>query len=355
MNSQPNEVQTPINDPSGSIDAPSITEAAHLRWVPGAPERLRTAELEYAANPLFTATTDGAVVEPRPMSGPERMSGPASDADRSLRNGTNARPPARMRSILAASILSATLASAGTAFAFRPAAITMPATTAAAAATVSRTVTSSDLTSIVAMARSSVVTITADGISVAGSGRRGQNVQGIGSGVILTASGYILTNRHVVEGSTSLSVQLLDGHSYPATLVRQSTTEDLALVKIDAPGLAPASIDLSSTLKIGQIAIAIGSPLGTFTETVTQGIVSGLGRQVTVTDEVTGRPTTLTNLIQTDAAINPGNSGGPLLDSGGNVIGINTAVSTSGEGLGFAIPISAAADLISLASADATS
>ncbi len=265
------------------------------------------------------------------------------------------RQPVRMRSVLAASLLSATLAAAGTAFAFRvPVATTSPSA-AATGTTVARTVTASDLTGIVAAARSSVVTITADGISTRQSARFGQTVQGVGSGVILTTTGYILTNRHVVAGSTSLSVQLLNGQSYPATVVKESTTTDLALVKISAPGLSVAVIDPSSVLKVGQIAIAIGSPLGTYTETVTQGIVSGLGREVTVSDDLTGQPVTLTNLIQTDAAINPGNSGGPLLDSGGNVIGINTAVAASAAGLGFAIPISAAADLIALASTNPTS
>jgi S1-C subfamily serine protease len=93
---------------------------------------------------------------------------------------------------------------------------------------------------------------------------------------------------------------------------------------------------------VGQTALAIGSPLGTYTETVTQGIISGLGREVTVTDQLTRRQTTFTDLIQTDAAINAGNSGGPLLDAAGNVVGINTATSTSAEGIGFAIPIDAA-------------
>ena len=165
--------------------------------------------------------------------------------------------------------------------------------------------------------------------------------------MILTTSDS--TNCHVVQGSSTLTVQLLNGHTYPATIVRQLTDNDLALIKIDAPGCTAASIGSSAALKVGQVALAIGSPLGTYTETVTEGIVSGLGREVTVTDELTRRQTTLTNLIQTDAAINPGNSGGPLIDAIGNVIGINTAVSTSASGLGFAIPIDAAKDLIALA------
>lgn len=280
----------------------------------------------------------------------------ASDAkrgDRLPQSPSHSQRGAGIRSILVASVLASTLASAGTVIVFRAADQASASSPAASAsqpsAVVARTVIASDLTAVVAAARSSVVTITADGITTAASARFGQTVQGVGSGVILTSTGYVLTNRHVVAGSTSLSVQLLDGHSYPATVVQLSSTTDLALIRIEAPNLSAASISPSVDLKVGQVAIAIGSPLGTFTETVTQGIVSALGRQITVTDELTGRPTTLTGLIQTDAAINPGNSGGPLLDSGGNVIGINTAVSTNAEGLGFAIPISAAADLIALA------
>jgi serine protease Do len=153
----------------------------------------------------------------------------------------------------------------------------------------------------------------------------------------------------VVNGSQSLSVELLDGRTFPATIIRQANDNDLALIKIDATGLVAASIGRSASIEVGQTAIAIGSPLGTYTETVTLGIVSALGREITVGDQLTRQETTLTNLIQTDAAINPGNSGGPLLDAAGNVVGINTAVSTSAVGLGFAIPIDAAKDLISLA------
>src|SRR6185295_16985416 len=144
--------------------------------------------------------------------------------------------------------------------------------------------------------------------------------------VILTSNGYILTNRHVVENSRSLTVSLMDGRELAATIVRISDTNDLALIKVDATGLPAAAIGDSAAIQVGQTAIAIGSPLGTYTETVTRGIVSGLDREVTVTDESTRRQTTLKGLIQTDAAINPGNSGGPLLDSAGQVIGLSTAV-----------------------------
>jgi len=152
-----------------------------------------------------------------------------------------------------------------------------------------------------------------------------------------------------VEGATSLTVTLLDGSEYPATVVKLSSTQDLALVKVDATGLSPAKLGDYSKVVVGETAIAIGSPLGTFTETVTKGIVSALDRQITVRDEQTGAPVTLTGLIQTDAAINPGNSGGPLLNGAGEVIGVNTATASTAEGLGFAIPIDKAADLIAQA------
>jgi S1-C subfamily serine protease len=255
--------------------------------------------------------------------------------------------------VLAASVLAAVLASGGTALAVRqlaPAATVAPVSTiGTATSTGTTTVQTTDLTEVVARARTSVVTITADGLDTGGFSPFGQPSSGVGSGVILSEDGYILTNRHVIEGSSSLTVELESGETYPATIVEASDDNDLALVRIQATGLPAARIGDSGSLQAGQTAIAIGSPLGTYTETVTRGIVSGLGRTVTVQDEMTGRPTTLENLIQTDAAINPGNSGGPLLDAGGAVIGINTAVASSAEGLGFAIPIADAAALVARA------
>ncbi|OGO53863.1 MAG: hypothetical protein A2Z32_08610 [Chloroflexi bacterium RBG_16_69_14] len=204
-----------------------------------------------------------------------------------------------------------------------------------------------DLTEVVAAVRGSVVTITSEGFSSRGFATIPSS--GVGSGIVLTADGYILTNKHVVAGSNSLAVELADGEQFAATIVKESPDQDLALIKIDATGLTPAVIGDPASLQVGQTAIAIGSPLGTFTETVTKGILSATGRTITVQDGQTGRPETLTGLLQTDAAINPGNSGGPLLDANGRVIGVNTAVSTNAEGLGFAIPISAAASLIAQA------
>jgi S1-C subfamily serine protease len=164
--------------------------------------------------------------------------------------------------------------------------------------------------------------------------------EGIGSGLIYDANGWILTNRHVVRDSNgqlaeTLTVELKDGRQFEGRIYGIDTLTDLAIVKIDADSDLPtAAIGFSSELKVGQLAIAIGSPLGTYTNTVTSGIISATGRTV----DVDGT-TRLTNLIQTDAAINPGNSGGPLIDAAGNVIGINTAVARDSNGIGFAIPI----------------
>jgi S1-C subfamily serine protease len=251
--------------------------------------------------------------------------------------------------VLVAAALSAALAAGGTALAVTelvPARSVVTTDTGTARTTSATTVQTIDLTAVVAAAQKSVVTITANGLSAEGFSPFGQPTSGIGSGIVLTSNGYILTNRHVVQGAQTLSVELQDGTTYDARLIEQAQDNDLALIKVDATGLAAATIGDSSKVQIGETTLAIGSPLGTYTETVTRGILSGLGRDVTVQDELTGRPTTLHNLMQTDAAISPGNSGGPLLDASGAVIGINTAVASSAQGLGFAIPINDAASLI---------
>jgi S1-C subfamily serine protease len=161
--------------------------------------------------------------------------------------------------------------------------------------------------------------------------------QGVGSGVIYDADGWIVTNRHVVEGSRSLTVTLEDGRSFDGRVYGIDTLTDLAIVKVEATGLPTAPVGDSSAARVGQLAIAIGSPLGTYTNSVTSGIISAFGRTIQVQDG-----TVIRNLIQTDAAINPGNSGGALVDSAGTVIGINTAVAQTAEGIGFAIPINIA-------------
>ena len=284
-------------------------------------------------------------LEPAP---PPRLDGPVADRDpRPTRQGGRG-----LAGLLGASFLSAVLASTGTAAVLVGTASPATSPTPTANTRVVNTAPDTeDITAVVAAARKSVVTITSNGVS--SNGPFSVPTTGVGSGLILTANGYILTNRHVVEGSRTLSVTFMDGRELPATIVKISDTTDLALVKVAATGLPAATIGDSNAIQVGQTAIAIGSPLGTFTETVTRGVVSGLDREITVTDESTRRASTLKGLIQTDAAINPGNSGGPLLDAAGQVIGLNTAVATSAEGLGFAIPIAAAKDLIGLATGSA--
>jgi serine protease Do len=264
----------------------------------------------------------------------------------------------RLAPVLVAAALSAVLAAAGTtalvgALREPPVAGTPAAAPGAVStSTISGSPASTpDLPAVVAAVRDSVVTITTEGSSPRGM----LNIpsSGVGSGIVLTDDGYILTNKHVVDGSRALTVELADGEQYAATLVEESPDQDLALLRIEATGLTPAVIGDAASVPVGATVIAIGSPLGTFTETVTRGILSATGRTITVQDERTGRPETLRGLLQTDAAINPGNSGGPLLDASGRVIGVNTAVSSEAEGLGFAIPIDAAASLIARATAAA--
>ncbi|HEY8437273.1 MAG TPA: trypsin-like peptidase domain-containing protein [Candidatus Limnocylindrales bacterium] len=164
--------------------------------------------------------------------------------------------------------------------------------------------------------------------------------EGIGSGIIFDANGWILTNRHVVAGANSLTVELKDGTKYDGKIYGVDTLTDLAIVKVEATGLPAATIGDSDGLKVGELVVAIGSPLGTFSNTVTSGIVSATGRRI----QTEGGD--LRNLIQTDAAINPGNSGGPLLDATGAVIGINTAIAKDASGIGFSIPINIARPLM---------
>lgn len=160
---------------------------------------------------------------------------------------------------------------------------------------------------------------------------------GRGSGVIISQDGYLLTNNHVIENATKVSVTLKNGESYDAALVGTDPETDLAVIKIDASGLQAAAIGSSSALQVGDETIAIGNPLGELGGTVTNGIVSALNREVTIDDRSM-------NLLQTNAAINPGNSGGGLFNDRGELIGIVVAKSSGVgvEGLGFAIPIDTA-------------
>lgn len=157
---------------------------------------------------------------------------------------------------------------------------------------------------------------------------------GSGSGFILDADGHIVTNQHVVDGGVEFVVVLADGREEPATLIGADANADVAVLKIDTKVPAVATLGNSDSLLPGQPVLALGSPLGTFTNTVTEGIVSALGR--TVPDEDGGPE--LLNLIQHDAAINPGNSGGPLVTLSGEVVGINTLGIIDAQGLFFAVP-----------------
>jgi S1-C subfamily serine protease len=171
--------------------------------------------------------------------------------------------------------------------------------------------------------------------------------QGIGSGFIVTSDGFIVTNNHVVENATQLQVILRDQPKpYDARIVGTSPDDDVAVIKIDAQNLPALTWGESHDLKVGQLAIAIGSPLG-LQNSVTKGVISALNRSLTVPDPLTGSDEIILNAIQTDAQINPGNSGGPLLNSAGQVIGVNFAIeqAQAGPGLGFALDGDSARDV----------
>lgn len=165
---------------------------------------------------------------------------------------------------------------------------------------------------------------------------RSKKVQGVGSGIIIDSSGYILTNNHVAGmDAKSISVSLYDGREFSGTPVWTDPILDLSIIKIDASGIPIASLGDSRKVKIGEDAIAIGNPLGlTFQRTVTAGIISAVNRTVEIEKGVF-----MEDLIQTDASINPGNSGGPLVNIGGEVIAVNTVKVSTAEGIGFAVPI----------------
>jgi V8-like Glu-specific endopeptidase len=250
--------------------------------------------------------------------------------------------------IVAVALLSASLSAVGTYVAItltaKPAAVV---TTGANQPAVAQQITLTQSDAIVRVAtqvKPSVVTImTSDASGVtpfSGS-------SGAGSGFIVTANGLILTNNHVVSGASSLTVILDDTRQLPATVVATDAQHDLALVQVSATGLTPVTLGDSGSVQVGELAIAIGSPLGTFTDSVTQGIVSGTNRSITVGDQATRTQEDLSGLIQTDAAINPGNSGGPLLDASGSVIGVVTASASNAQDMGFAIPINQAKAMIS--------
>ena len=232
------------------------------------------------------------------------------------------------RTVVMSAVLAAVLASASTA-----AVVTIETSGRSAspssntgAADLTSSTTSNDPTAVIARANKSVVTI-----ATSSSGTLGGSSGGVGSGIIVSSNGLILTNAHVVAGADQLVVQLPDGRQLPATVVHADSAADLATIKVDATGL--------------------GSPLGEYSDTVTSGVLSATNRSITVSGERRGQSEDLSGLLQTDAAINPGNSGGPLIDGNGTVIGIVTAGSSNAEGIGFAIPINAAKGLIASSNA----
>ncbi len=283
----------------------------------------------------------------------------------SAREDVPARDRLGLKPVLAVAVLAATLASGLTYGAVELSLPQAPATAIASSSAGGASSTSSQAPSaqlaaatttktvadIAGAAQPSVVTITTEGSS--GNSPFATSSTGVGSGIVVSSDGLILTNYHVVSGSQSLTVSLSDGRQVSATVVATDPTHDLAVIRANATGLTAAKLGDSSSLVVGETVIAIGSPLGTFTDSVTEGIVSGLNRSIDVASETGARGATthLSGLIQTDAAINPGNSGGPLLDASGRVIGVVTASSANAEGIGFAIPIAAAQSLLAQAEA----
>lgn len=178
-------------------------------------------------------------------------------------------------------------------------------------------------------------------------GKKQKIERNIGSGFIISEDGLVVTNRHVVS-DTEAKYQILTSNDkkYDVEKIYRDPLNDLAILKIKANGLKPLSLGDSSKLKLGQLVIAIGTPLGEFRNTATAGIISGLGRGITAGSPFENYVERLDNVIQTDAAISPGNSGGPLINSSGQAIGVNTAVSQEGQNIGFAIPINVVKDLI---------
>jgi S1-C subfamily serine protease len=274
---------------------------------------------------------------------PERWYEPAPTVEPVVPTTTPRRGRGPVGTVVGAALLSAILASGGTFLALDASgALDRPVTSAPAGAAQGTNVgapqpvaidESSATINVAAKVSPAVVRITVTGAS--GAGDLGViPATGVGSGVIFNSNGWILTNHHVVEGGEKFDVELNDGRVLSGSVYGIDTLTDLAIVKVDATNLPTASIGESDALKVGQLVVAIGSPLGTYSNSVTSGIVSAKGRSIT-----TDGNQSLTNLIQTDAAINPGNSGGPLLDADGNVVGINTAIASNSNGIGFAIPI----------------
>lgn len=167
--------------------------------------------------------------------------------------------------------------------------------------------------------------------------------EGAGTGIVVSKDGYIMTNNHVIDGASDVEIVMSDGTTYDdVTVIGNDPLNDVAFLKIEGvDNLTSATLGDSSSVRIGQRVVTIGNALGQYQNTVTSGIISGTGRPVTASSGDGTSTETLTDLIQTDAAINSGNSGGPMVNAAGQVIGINTAVASDANGIGFAIPINA--------------
>ena len=261
-----------------------------------------------------------------------------------------ARAGGGVRLVLGAAILSAVLASGGTTAillatrpATQPTAAASPSASAPTASTTTTRISGADTIAAVAAATEpSVVTI---------SGSNGRFGSTGGTGIIVSADGLILTTTIVAPVDGTYDVLLADQHQATARVVASDATHGLVLLRSDATGLTPARLGSGGALTVGQLVVAVGSPLGEFTDTVTSGIVSALNRSIDLREPTSGVRVALDGLIQTDAAINAGSSGGPLLDVAGTVIGVIATSAGDGQGIGFAIPIAAALDLISRADA----
>jgi serine protease Do len=335
---QPHAVPTPPSEPlaptgpttpvapATPADAATTPPADQYSPTPGARPQWSTT-IETPA-----ATTPERWFEPAPIA-------PVAAAPVSS-SGTSVRKQTGIGSILAVSLLSAVMAAGGTVLVLgatgtldRGGAF-IPTTGQGSNAGTIKPVTideSSATIDVAAKVSPAVVRITVGGTAPDASGIIPET--GVGSGVIYDGNGWILTNHHVVSTAETVQVELKDGRTFTGTVYGIDTLTDLAIVKVDATDLPVAALGDSDALKVGQLVVAIGSPLGTYSNSVTSGIVSAKGRSIETDTEQ------LNNLIQTDAAINPGNSGGPLLDANGAIVGINTAIATNSNGIGFAIPI----------------
>lgn len=252
--------------------------------------------------------------------------------------------------VVGAAILSAILASGGTAailLATAPGGAATPTATPAMLVAPSASPVPAEavvdvgdaIADVAAALEPSVVTISGDGFG-AGLG---------GSGIVVAEDGLILTTTVVVPRDGTYAIVLADTREGNASVVASDAARGLVLLRTNLDGLVPARLAGAADLAVGQRVIAIGSPLGDFTDTVTAGIVSSLDRAIDLRDPSTGRRVALDGLVQTDAAINAGSSGGPLLDIGGAVVGVIATSASDGQGIGFAIPIEAAADLLARA------